>query len=172
MADLRWAVRTSLGDYISGLRDGAIEFDGGVAWDRAEFVFPVATVLHQETRVEIHFAGRTAMAGHGGLLWLMVAHPRIELDQSGATITVLDTRDRAARHPLVNLRDLGRGAGDVLVAETELRPEGTWMFEDRYPAGTPFDPVRVTLPSDASHVADRWCPSLAAGVGRARTGGV
>jgi hypothetical protein len=172
MADLRWAVKTSFIEYITALRDGAVEFDGGVAWVGDRFVFPVESVVDDGTRVEIHFAGRTAMAGHGGLLWLMVAHPRIELDQSGATITVLDTRDRAARLPLVNLRHLERGAGGVLVAETELRPEGTWMFDDQYPAGTPFDPVLVTLPSDASHVADSWCASLAADAGRARTGGV
>lgn len=172
MADLRWGVKTSLVEYVRGLRDGAVEFDEGAAWADDAFVFPVECVFDEGTRVEIHYTGRTAMAGHGGLLWLMVAHPRVELDQSGATITVQDTRDRAARLPLVDLLHLERGAGGVLVAETELRPEATWMFEDRYPPGTPFAPVLVTLPPDDIHVADNWCTSLAADAGRARTSGI
>lgn len=172
MADLRWAVKTSLVEYITGLQDGAVEFDEGATWAGDGFVFPAERVVDDGTSVEIQFAGRTAMAGHGGLLWLMVAHPRIELHQSGATITVLDTRDRGARLPLVKLSHLEREAGGVLVAQTELRPEGTWMFEDRYPAGTPFDPVRVTLPPDAGHVAGGWCASIAAEAGRTLIDGV
>jgi hypothetical protein len=172
MASLRWTVKTSLVDYITGLRDGVIEFDGGVAWDGGGFVFPLETVVDDGTRVEVHFAGRTAMAGHGGLLWLMVGQPRIELHHSGATISVLDTRDRSARLPLVDLRWLERGAGGQLVADTELRTEGTWMFEDRYPAGTPFDPVHVTLPPDASRFAASLCAALGADAGRTPLDGV
>jgi Htaa len=157
MAELRWAVKTSFLDYIAHLPDGVVESDDGVSVGHNEFRFPFEGVETSDTSLVVKFAGRVAMAGHGSFLWVMFAYPRLEVTAEGVVVTLRDTRfEDDRRHAFATLTRLRASADDV-VADTALHADATWVFDGRYAAGSPLDPLEMSLPAQPRRLLlDRW----------------
>lgn len=146
---LRWGVRTSFLRYVANLHDGRASVSDGASMtldDPQLVVFPLDPEL--TTAEVLAFRGDLRLAGHGGLLFLRLAQPRLELgvDEEPATLTVADpmTEDGSGpRLALVRLT-LTRVADGWSGTDVRITEEGTSLFNQMYPAGEAFDPLHVT----------------------------
>lgn len=87
------------------------------------------------------------------MLFVRVAHPRLELDGDKATMSIEDphAQEDAPRIPLVTAT-LQRVGGDETTAvwgsdDVALTAEGVALFNDVYSTGEPFEPLVVQLPA-------------------------
>lgn len=145
---LHWSVRASFFQYVAGLRDGRASVSSGAALtaDDPQVVVYPADPDHTTDAV-LAFQGDLRLGGHGGLLFVRLAGPRIELGADGgrSVLTVDDplTEDGSGpRLPLVTL-DLTRTDAGWTGADVRLTPEGVALFNHVYQADEPFDPLTV-----------------------------
>lgn len=146
MSELRWSVRTSFFQYLAGLRDARVSVSDGAALtaDDPQLVLYPADPARSDDDV-LAFRGDLRLGGHGGLLFVRLANPRIRLG-TPAVLSVDDplTEDCSGpRLDLVTLRLTADGEGGWSGTEVKLTAAGTGLFNNVYAAGDAFDPLTV-----------------------------
>ncbi|OLT46373.1 hypothetical protein BJF85_17275 [Saccharomonospora sp. CUA-673] len=154
---LTWGLKRSFVAYVARLRDGGCGAkDGGSVVDGSFFHFePDAAEAEPATSEVLRFRGDVRLAGHGGLMYVMVHSPWVEFDAGGAArLTVVDIEhwpDTARRMPLADLApgepEVDAGLRVWRDVPATLTAEGRELFNDQYEAGQPLDPVTFTAPA-------------------------
>jgi len=156
---LHWSIKESFVRYILGMQDGlyAITEDATVSPDFV-FTYPVKDVSGFDPATglgTLRFGGAVRFGGHGGALYVMIADPIVEITATGAVLSAKVDND-GERLDLVTL-DFGLPINSAPSAgepedsvywdavPTFLTANGASLFIGQYPAGTPFDPLNVTL---------------------------
>jgi len=149
---LSWGLKQSFRGYVEGA-GGSIEVGEGAERDTdGAFTFPAAPgdglTVGADGRPQGvgRFAGEVLCQAHGGMLKVFLADPAVEIGEGRAVITVADTPARDRRLDLAEL-DLAAATIEdgAAVIPARLARDGWQVLGDHYPAGTPLDPVRVTL---------------------------
>lgn len=147
---LHWSIKASFVRYILGMQDGlyAITEDATVSPDFV-FTYPVKDVSKFDPVTglgTLSFGGAVRFGGHGGALYVMIADPIVEITVTGAVLSAKVDND-GERLSLVTL-----DSGTTHTATpswdsvpTFLTANGASLFIGQYPAGTPFDPLNITL---------------------------
>lgn len=138
---LRWAVKESFIDYITGLSDGAVQtFDGCEQVD-GQFVFPRAA----SGDGGIHFAGGVHFTGFAGMLDVRLVDVMIEGEGADRRVTALvGPASIAARATIAELPDARPiEPGEEWTATPRLTFEGVRIFGDVYQVGTELAPMTV-----------------------------
>ncbi len=156
---LHWSIKASFVRYILGMQDGlyAITEDATVSPDFV-FTYPVKDVSGFDPATglgTLSFSGAVRFGGHGGALYVMIADPIVEITATGAVFSAKVDND-GERLDLVTV-DFGKtisgtpgsGRSEVFPSwdsvPTFLTATGASLFVGQYPAGTPFDPLNITL---------------------------
>lgn len=147
-AALRWSIRASFLRYVAALPDARASVSAGALLTRDDpqvVVYPADP--DATTASLLAFRGDLRLAGHGGLLFVRLAGPRIALHHDGpAVLSVEDphTEDGSGpRLPLVTLTmtrtETGWSGTDVALTQ-----DGVALFNNVYPAGAEFDRLEIT----------------------------
>lgn len=149
---LAWAVRASFRRYLHRIALGAETLDGsaGMLPDMRVY-FPVAPdpVLLDEddVRIDARFRGGVRFTGHGGMIDVRVGDFELCVRNGSG---VLRTAHAGQPLDLVGVEVEGRwhdaGIATFRLSST-LLPAAVGLFDDVYPAGTPFDDLEVRLPA-------------------------
>jgi hypothetical protein len=149
-AQLRWSIRTSFLRYVAALPDARASVSGGATMttdDPQLLLFPHDA--EASTSDVLAFSGDLRLSGHGGLLFVRLADPRIDHSGERAVLSVADpaTEDGSGpRLPLVTLA-LSRSETGWSGSDVELCSEGVALFNHVYPEGAPFDPLEIVAAS-------------------------
>ncbi|HEY1134820.1 MAG TPA: HtaA domain-containing protein [Nocardioides sp.] len=158
---LRWGIKASFIDYVRRMPGGKGSIsDGAVPVGAAEVLYaldaapPVAT-LDGATRAWA-FVGDVRFAGHGGMMFVRLASPWIEVGPDGARLTIEDPHQTpgAPRLPLADLTLVRHPSPEAdadgvelwAADDVRLTAEGSSLFNDVYGAGEPFEPLTVVVP--------------------------
>lgn len=155
---LTWGLKRSFIRYVSRLPDGRhAETDGASVVRSSVFHFELADTAGYDRDTGlglVTFRGDVRIAGHGNLLFVMIADPWVEFRDDGGVLIVVDVQhwpDRDRRMPLATLGAAHRdvtAAGDVWAwLPAFLTAEGRAVFNDQYPTGTELDPLVISLPA-------------------------
>ncbi len=134
--ELEWAIRKSFVAYVEGLPDGGVEVEGGASRAASgAFVFP---------SVEggaLAFAGAVRFHGHGGVLDVTIADPRIEPQGDSAAVTVaLGT----GRIRFATVGELTRSdTDDLRSVDVAVTDDGAYVLGGVYEPGTALDPFTI-----------------------------
>ncbi|GAB2828908.1 hypothetical protein GCM10027022_20140 [Alpinimonas psychrophila] len=147
---LHWSIKASFVRYILGMQDGlyAVTDDASVSPEFV-FTFPKKDVSGFDAATglgTLKFVGAVRFGGHGGSLYVMIADPIVEITATGAVLSAKVDND-GERLDLVTL-DFGKTASGTPswdAVSTFLTANGASLFIGQYPAGTPFDPLNITL---------------------------
>ncbi|MCU1483004.1 MAG: hypothetical protein JWQ19_3790 [Subtercola sp.] len=145
---LRWGIKQSFLDYLSGLPDGQAALgDNVTAVGDNELLFDPAEATASLDGI-VKFTGEVRFGGHRGLLFVRVAEPWLHIDGGCGRLTVLDPTltDETSRIPLVTfLVDPGEAiSGSFAGTHVRLTEEGVEIFNNVYSVGEPFEPFTVT----------------------------
>ena len=152
---LTWGLKRSFIRYISSLRDGQhAELEGASLVPPSSFRFSTdSTELDDDGTGTIRFRGQVRLGGHGGMLFVMIADPWVEIGRDAALLTVVDVEhwpDTSRRMPLATLElpDATRTEAGLLWSSVEVRltREGTEVFNDQYAVGEEMDPLTMLIP--------------------------
>ncbi|MFJ9390844.1 HtaA domain-containing protein [Nocardioides sp. NPDC101246] len=145
--ELRWSVRASFLRYVAALPDARASVSAGALLTRDDpqlVVYPADPASSTPSLLAFH--GDLRLAGHGGLLFVRLAGPRIELRPDGpAVLSVEDPRTEdgsGPRLPLVTVTMTRTEAG-WSGTDAALTEEGVPLFNNVYPPGAEFDPLEV-----------------------------
>ncbi|ONH31672.1 HtaA domain-containing protein [Pseudofrankia asymbiotica] len=164
MYELRWSLRASFFRYVAGLRDGRASVSEGatLTMDDPQLVVYPADPGRTSDQV-LAFRGDLRLGGHGGLLFVRLARPRITMGAAGPELAgpELARQELARQEPAVlsvdnPLTEDGTGPRlDLVTLRLALTPDG-WegvdvrlteagvgLFNHVYAAGDPFDPLTV-----------------------------
>jgi len=136
---LHWALKQRFLTYIARLPDGRCSVTDGAELDAAgRFHFAPAAADGGTLR----FRGDVRLAGHHGMLFLLVADPWLELDGDEGTVTVQTLgEDRSAeRIPLATFaapRTAATAAWEGV--DLKLTPQGSQLFNAVYEPGEALD---------------------------------
>lgn len=154
---LRWGIKASFVDYVRRMPDGKGSVGNGAVPIGAGDLFysydAEASTTRDDGRQIWAFRGDVRFSGHFGMLFVRIAHPRIEVDSAWSVLTIEDPegREDAPRVPLVTARPRqvpGKDGVVVWVAdEVALTAEGVALFNEVYAEGEPFEPLVVQLPA-------------------------
>ena len=163
-AGLHWSIKASFVRYILGMRDGvyAVTDDASVSPEFV-FTFPKKDVSEFDAATgwgTLKFGGAVRFGGHGGALYVMIADPIVTITAEGAELSAKVDND-GERLDLVTLdfdtTTIGSDGSDARSSNTPgaspswdsvptfLTANGASLFIGQYPAGTPFDPLNITL---------------------------
>lgn len=154
---LRWGIKRSFIDYVRRMPDGKGSVgDGAVPIGTGDLFYEhdeAASRRDPAAPTQIWaFRGDVRFSGHFGMLFVRVAHPRLEVTGTEAVLSIEDPQGRegAPRVPLVTarLQELaGEGGAAVWGAEhVALTAEGVPLFNEVYAAGEAFEPLIIQLP--------------------------
>jgi hypothetical protein len=155
-AELRWSIRASFLRYVAALPDARASVSDGARMTRDDpqlVVYPADP--DATTASTLAFRGDLRLSGHGGLLFVRLAGPRIELGIDGGT-AVLSVEDPTSedgtgpRLPLVTVTMTRTEAG-WSGSDAALTADGVALFNHVYPAGAPFDPLEIVTTATAAH---------------------
>jgi len=150
--ELRWGVKRSFLDYLSGMSDFGLTMEGGVQAlpEEQAFSFPVACPSSSGAGAgAVSFAGSLVFTAHFGALRVLIADPWLEPAPDGAGLTVVRPEEWGpgpGRFLLADLRPVDVLEEDGWVAtrfDASLASDGAAMFGGVYPAGEPFDQAVV-----------------------------
>jgi hypothetical protein len=149
-AALRWSIRASFFRYVAGLHDGrASVSDGAILTtdDPQLVVFPAD--VEESDEATLAFRGDLRLAGHGGLLFVRLANPRItRVGEQAADVAELSVDDpltedgTGPRLTLVTLTLVTTDEGWTGI-DVRLTGDGVALFNHVYPAGDAFDDLRL-----------------------------
>jgi hypothetical protein len=148
---LRWGLKASFVDYVRRMPDGKGSVGDGAVPVGSHDLFYSYDAEASGPSVWA-FRGDVRFSGHYGMLFVRVAHPRLELDGAAAVLTIEDphAQEGAARVPLVTatLQQVEtRGDTEVWGSnDVALTAAGVQLFNDVYAEGEPFEPLVVQLP--------------------------
>lgn len=137
-AELEWAIRRSFVAYVEALPDGGVEVEGGASRTAdGAFVFPA---IEGEA---LAFAGAVRFHGHGGVLDVTIADPRIETHGGSADVTVALVSGRIR---FATVGALGSTvAGVVTSTNVAATDDGAYVLGGIYQPGAPLDPFTVHI---------------------------
>lgn len=154
---LSWGVKAAFVSYVQGpIANGTASFSG---WGSGS-----GTVNADAMLGTVSYRGTAAFNGHGGLLQLTVANPRIQLTGPSSALLLADITSKALDGGAVTQQSgvalaslaLGSGANNStanLIAYSSvpatLTASGAYAFSGFYPAGTALDPVTFAMPLGA-----------------------
>lgn len=162
-ATLDWGFKESFRSYIDGsIANGEWTTADGAGYDTPVFTFAdgTGTFTPLSGDGDIAFGGSVHFTGHGGVLDVTIANPRVELRSGRSATLYLDVDETSmdgvpisaegsafvdADTIALDLQDGGDGRLVVTADETVLSETGTAAFPD-YPAGEAFDGFTLTLP--------------------------
>lgn len=134
--------------YLGALEDTHVNLGGGASLlEAGAFNFPLAgNPLDSPGRYT--FQGTVQLTAHGGMLAVTLQNPRLDIDESTATLSV----DGGNGHPMVLCtleggtyealgEDLVWSADNVYLAES-----GVPTFGGQYQPGQQLDPVLLRIP--------------------------
>lgn len=137
MTALVWGVKASLLGYVRGMPDGRVEVSDGAAADPGGFAFPSAGGA-------LEFRGAVTLTGHGGMMRVVLADPRLVETDGGWELTVRDDEAPSGRLRFATIDALTPDDGDGRAATgTRLTADGADLFFGPYTEGTPVDDPRV-----------------------------
>ena len=145
--ELRWPVRASFLRYVAALPDGRASVSEGAALtadDPQLVVYPVDPGA--TTPDVLAFAGDLRLGGHGGLLFVRLAAPRIEFGAGAeAVLSVDDPLTEDGSGPRMRLATLTVQATESGWTGTNVRltADGVGLFNHVYQAGEAFDDLVV-----------------------------
>jgi hypothetical protein len=151
---LAWGVRSSFRRYVQRVALGSEIPDGraGMLPD-GRLYFPVRNVMRFDgiaLDAEIAFAGGIRFRGHAGMIDLRLGELELQLNGGRGTLRTssgIGVRDLAD----VEVSDASvYEASAVLVLTSRLADGAQDLFDDVYPAATPFDDleIRIARPPD------------------------
>ena len=158
---LRWGIKASFVAYVRRMPGGRSTISHGAGATGAEVLYafdptpPDAT--SPGTARAWAFTGDVRFAGHGGMMFVRLATPWLEVDaDGGARLSIEDPYQRpdAPRVPLADLT-LARHSSPEVDADgvelwashdVRLTAEAVELFNDVYAAGEPLDPLTVVVP--------------------------
>lgn len=137
MSALIWGVKASLLAYVHGMPDGRVEAADGASASGAGFTFPGAGE-------PLAFRGSVAFTGHGGMMRVVLAEPRLVETADGWDLTVRDDEVPGGRLRFATVEALDDdAAGGRRATGTRLTADGADLFFGPYAEGTPLDDPRV-----------------------------
>ncbi len=137
MSTLVWGVKASLLEYTRGMPDGRVEAADGAAATDAGFTFPPAGE-------PLAFRGSVTFTGHGGMMRVVLADPRLVETTGGWDLTVRDDEEPGGRLRFATVGALTPdAAGGRRATGTRLTADGADLFFGPYVEGTPLDDPRV-----------------------------
>ena len=136
MSALLWGVKASLLGYVRGMPDGAVTLAGGAEQTEGGFRFP--------GEGGGAFRGSVTLAGHGGMMRVVIAQPAIVEAEGGWALEIADPDDPTARLRFATIAafDGERATGAALTED------GADLFFGPYERGTPLDDAVVVDGSD------------------------
>lgn len=138
---LRWSIRSSFRNYVSGLPDGSEKAcEGAVLAADGRIEFPDDPSATTDPDV-LPFRGLVEFHGYGGVLDVLIREPWIHLapDGSGSVSIVRPTgrRDVIARFTESAIGDA------IAVPAPRLVTAGVSLLGDVYEPGAPLDPIDI-----------------------------
>lgn len=153
---LTWAVKKSFLSYVARSPGGRAYVDGGVTvTSENELIFPHTTVAASgDAHADgvITFGGEVRFIAHGGLLYVHLAEPSVQMTDDTGILTVTSSNEdgEPVRVPLasfaVTSKFTAADAQGWKATEVRLSPEGVGLFSDVYPAGEALAPLSLRLP--------------------------
>ena len=154
---LRWGIKGSFVDYVRRMPDGKGSVGNGAHPVGTGDLFyeyddEASTFATDDRPAVWAFRGDVRFSGHFGMLFVRVAHPRLEVRGAAAVLTIEDpeARDGAPRVPLVTatLQHVSTRDGTQVWGSDDvaLTSEGVALFNNVYTEGEPFEPIVVQLP--------------------------
>jgi hypothetical protein len=155
---LRWGIKSSFLDYVRRMPDGKGSVgDGAVPVGAGEIFYtydPDGSARVEDGARTLAFRGDVRFSGHYGMLFVRIAHPRLEITGEEAVLTIEDPQARpdGPRVPLVRVLlervpTPAEAQAEVWGARTvTLTAEGVEMFNDVYAENEPFEPMVIQLP--------------------------
>ncbi|MFC7876306.1 HtaA domain-containing protein [Isoptericola sp. NPDC057391] len=137
MSAMVWGVKASLVQYTQAMPDGRVETADGVEATAAGFRFPPADE-------PLAFRGSVTFTGHGGMMRVVLADPRLVETADGWDLTVRDDGVPGGRLRFATLEALAPDAdGGRRATRTRLTADGADLFFGPYVEGTQLDDPRV-----------------------------
>jgi hypothetical protein len=157
---MSWGVKSSFTRYVSALPDGRYGAGhGATAAGDGTFFFELDDASgFDPARSEgvVKYRGDVRYKAHGGVLFVMLVDPWLEMRDGVGELTVVDAERWPARDQRLTLatlrsdddgsRGLPPGWGQV---EARLTPAGVEIFNDVYAVGELLEPVRFSVGCEA-----------------------
>lgn len=141
---MRWGIKASFLAYLAHLPDAAMSATDGAVDSPEGFVFPLEDASDFDARTgagELRFRGDVRLRGHGGMLSVRFANPRVTVDDVGPRLSVEDAVGARLRVATLGTPKSADGGGIEIPAA--LTAEAVACFNDVYPEGTGLDPVVI-----------------------------
>lgn len=151
---LTWGIKQSFVAYVRGTpgaRGSATDGAALVGGDRFHFPADPAVSAGAAGGRLLTFRGDVRFSGHGGLLYVRIAHPWLRIADGSGELTVEDLYETpgAERILLATMRLTRLPASPGLETwygtDVVLSPAGTGLFDDVYGPGEPFDSLTATV---------------------------
>lgn len=140
MRALKWEIKGSLITYVRGLPDGVVDVLDGAREADGAFFFPAA----EDGSEELSFTGNVYLRGHGGMMDLPVANPRIERAGAAWNLTIQDPDEADERLVFATIAQLETDAdGYARATGTALSADGAGLFFGPYREGTELDEPEI-----------------------------
>jgi hypothetical protein len=136
MSALAWGIKESLLGYVHGMPDGRVEVSGGATVTPTGFSFPA-------DGGRLSFRGAVTLTGHGGMMRVVVADPRLVETAAGWELTIRDDEAPSGRMRFATVAALVHDEDGRAASGTRLTEDGADLFFGPYTAGTPLDDPRV-----------------------------
>lgn len=147
MRALKWGIKGSLITYVRGLPDGVVDVLDGASETDGAFFFPAA----EDASGEFSFTGNVYLRGHGGMMDLPVANPRVERAGDAWSLTIQDPDEADERLVFATIAQFEADAeGHARATGTALSADGAGLFFGPYREGTEVDdPEVISQPADS-----------------------
>ena len=145
---LSWGVKESFRGYVEAM-EGSITCDEGANQvDSGVFTFDAAPGgdLHfaddGTASGTLHLNGSVTFEAHGGMLKSTLAELRLEAQEAGLFITVLEAPMNQSRCAIAQLY-LEETNDNGVTLRCEITVDGMYQIADNYPPGTELDQVQL-----------------------------
>lgn len=161
-AGLSWNVKSSFIDYLARLPSSEVSVAGGASYHPTTgFTFPAEDPSAPEPSPrhvwidvplrQLRFVGDVRFLAHRGLLCIALASPWVEMNSPAtASLSVhVPGSDASERVTIASMQwshpDTSHGRPVWHDLAATLTAEGSALFGGMYAAGTPLDPLSITL---------------------------
>lgn len=155
--DVVWGIKDSFRRYLSMLPDFQWSLSGGASLtEDSTFAFPVVEAAAGDGSahgIVLSCRGRVLLAGHRGMMRLLLQAPRIE--NIGEDLALTFSAGSAQRYAIARLSPTTATPSLVedtvhVVYSAHLARAGIEAFNNVYPLGEPLDPVLVRYHRDTT----------------------